>query len=293
MNLLLKHLARFLQFCLYFIFFVKISQLLLDSNCSDTAHYQPDYAQIKLTNILEKEKLTQEDYTILFYQTGLGKIGIDAILKEKDYSIIIEEIQSDFFRETPIICRETTPFTHEDTVDSSLLKSKITPVENGDILITLSPHAYGWKNGHAALVIDAKHDTTLECIMVGTNSSYQKLSTWSNYSNYAILRPKNCSSVLQKNVVSYAKESLHDIPYNLMVGITNKKESSPSIIGTHCSHLVWSAFYHFNIDLDSDGGKIVTPYDILHSNELEIVRIYGMMPMDFISSSACNLNASI
>ncbi len=293
MKSLIKYTVYFVQLCLYLICLIKIVQLILDYNCLDTAHYQPDYEQLDLSPILAKETLLSKDYTILFYQTGLGKLGIDSIWNTEDSSIIIEEIQSDFFKEIPITCRATTPFTHEDTIDSSLLESSFMPVENGDILITLSPHAYGWKNGHAALVIDAKKGITLECIMIGTNSSYQKLSTWSNYSNYAILRYKDISPSLQETIITYAKESLHNIPYNLTVGITNKKESTPSLIGTHCSHLVWSAFYHFHIDLDSDGGKIVTPYDILHSPELEIVRIYGMMPMDFISSSACNLNASI
>ena len=34
----------------------------------------------------------------------------------------------------------------------------------------------------------------------------------------------------------------------------------------------------------SDGGKIVTAYDLLHSDKLEVVQLYGMDPREFLKS---------
>jgi uncharacterized protein YycO len=44
---------------------------------------------------------------------------------------------------------------------------------------------------------------------------------------------------------------------------------------THCSDIVWKVFQSIGIDLDSDGGKIVTPHDISQSPYLYEVQSYG------------------
>lgn len=48
--------------------------------------------------------------------------------------------------------------------------------------------------------------------------------------------------------------------------------------GTQCAHLVWYAYRYFGYDLDSDGGFVVTPDDLYHSDLLELVQIYGIPP---------------
>ena len=56
-------------------------------------------------------------------------------------------------------------------------------------------------------------------------------------------------------------DNLNDIPYFFPAGILSPKYQPPgSVTGTHCSHLVWLAYFHFGYDLDSDSGMIVDVY---------------------------------
>ena len=48
-----------------------------------------------------------------------------------------------------------------------------------------------------------------------------------------------------------------------------------ALSGTHCAHVVWYAYQRIGIDLDSDGGIFVTPYDIQNSPYLEVIQSYG------------------
>ncbi len=43
---------------------------------------------------------------------------------------------------------------------------------------------------------------------------------------------------------------------------------------------MWYAYHKFGIDIDSNGGKIVTPYQILNSENLSVVQVFGMDPED-------------
>ncbi len=105
-----------------------------------------------------------------------------------------------------------------------------------------------------------------------------------------------------ENVAAYASQHLVDVPYQLLAGVfsrelyrarertgmsTGATISVPNTVsnvpqiatealsGTQCAHLVWYAYKQFGIDLDSDGGLFVTPYDIQNSPYLEIVQSYG------------------
>ncbi|MEE1303246.1 MAG: hypothetical protein UHD64_10725, partial [Bacteroidales bacterium] len=102
-------------------------------------------------------------------------------------------------------------------------------------------------------------------------------------------------------VVAFAKQNLIDIPYQLHAGIWSKLSnilglkhaeiqkgqvrdmcegklteiSEAALSGTHCAHVIWYAYQQVGIDLDSDGGIFVTPYDIQNSPYLEVIQSYG------------------
>lgn len=106
-----------------------------------------------------------------------------------------------------------------------------------------------------------------------------------------------------ENVAAYASQHLVGVPYQLLAGVfsrelyrasrertrlstgatisvpdtaSNVPEIATEVLsGTQCAHLVWYAYKQFGIDLDSDGGLFVTPYDIQNSPYLEIVQSYG------------------
>ena len=133
--------------------------------------------------------------------------------------------------------------------------------------------------------------------MPGTNSKISPISKWSTYPSFLVLRLKEeCrkETDITKQIADYAETQLVDVPYLLVAGILERSFSergstveaagqateqtaklSKALKGTQCAHLVWYAYKQFGIDLDSDGGVIVTPFDIQNSEYLDIIQTYG------------------
>ena len=66
-----------------------------------------------------------------------------------------------------------------------------------------------------------------------------------------------------------------DIEYSLLAGVFDGRDTNEPLKTTQCAHLVWYAYMKFGIDIDSNGGAKTTPRDILKSEELEVVQVYG------------------
>lgn len=166
-------------------------------------------------------------------------------------------------------------FTMEDRIPKEEAVP-LTDLQAGDIILTLSTHSLGWRHGHAGLILDG--DTVLECTTWGQKSTIVNLKHWSTYSNYAVLRIKDVTEELQQDVVSFARENLCGVPYHLSAGFIGEKapELEDAHFGLQCAYLVWYAWEHFGYDLDSDGGRLVTAYDILNSDLVEVVQSSGM-----------------
>lgn len=238
-----------------------------------TGYFVPDYPQITLTE--------NTDYETFFLQTGLGRSAVDKLLAAGDFSVILDA-QNAFFHPPKAMCSPLLGwFTREDRLmeDSGFPPVDLQP---GDILLTLSTHTAGWRHGHAGLVI--QDGTTLESIVLGTDSTLANSTRWRTYSNYAVLRLKNITPELQQQIIDYSLEHLLGVPYRLTSGLLFSKAPAPdsALFGTHCTYLVWYAWNQFGYDLDSDGGRLVTAYDLLHSDLLEVVQLYGMDPRIFL-----------
>lgn len=239
-----------------------------------TEPFVPDYPRIPLSET--------SDYDTLFLQTGLGRSAVDKLIDAGNFDAI-SNAQDAFFAPPDTDC---TPLLGWFTREDRLVGGSSTPpldLQPGDILLTLSTHSAGWRHGHAGLVIDS--ETTLESLVLGTDSTLTGVSHWSKYSNYAVLRPKDVTPELQQQVAQFALSSLHGVPYRLLSGFLGPKAPDPDApqFGLHCSYLVWYAWNHFGYDLDSDGGRLVSTCDLLHSDQLEIVQLYGMDPREFLS----------
>ena len=128
--------------------------------------------------------------------------------------------------------------------------------------------------------------TIIESAVLGADSQIVSVADWVDYSNYAVLRIKDVTPEQQQEVVDYCREHLAGVPYSLLSGIFGDKAPDPDseFFGLQCSYLAWYAWYQFGYDLDSDGGRIVTPFDLLHSDQVDIVQIYGMDPYPFVES---------
>lgn len=268
--------------------------------------FVPEYEKITLT--------ATTDYETIFLQTGLGEVAAKRFLQENDLQTL-QAAQEDFFKSRTVFCEsligwftkedklQLNPTTLEKGTDNAPERSVANGADNvaersvangasdypqfvdlqpGDVLVTLSTHSVGWRHGHAALVLD--ENTTVESVMWGMDSTYGRVENWLDYSNWAVLRVKEVKPELQQQVADYAEEELHGVSYHLSSGFIGEKapKTDAPYFGVHCAYLVWYAWNRFGYDLDSDGGRLVTASDLLHSKQLEVVQLYGMDPREFM-----------
>lgn len=250
------------------------------------AHISPNYLKSDISSVVTRDELTDMDYETLFYQTGLGKASIDELLdRYPDAAKRILLFQENFFKKIRILCEKNSIISREESVTDNegrlINGTLLAPLRNGDIIITKASHTYGWRQGHCGIVIDAANGKALESVVIGTNSMVQDIGKWTNYPNFIVLRLKNAPEALTDAIAQTAAEYLSGIPYRISAGIFfSKYADQKEVIGTQCSHLVWQAYRWHNIDLDSNGGIVVTPKDIANSPELEKIQVYGTDPVN-------------
>lgn len=234
--------------------------------------FVPEYERIALNENLE--------YETIFWQTGLGKGAVEKLFEKGEIRRILD-VQDKFFAKSQAVCKPVFGWVVRSDRISDHAAPEFVDLQQGDILVTLSTHSLGWRHGHAGLVIDK--ESVLECMTIGKDSGVVDVREWSGYSNFAVLRVKGITKEERQKVVDFAKKSLCGVPYHLLAGLIGEKapKTNASYFGLQCAYLVWYAYNHFGIDLDSDGGRLVSSYDLLHSKELEIVQIYGMDPRNF------------
>lgn len=249
--------------------------------------YVPSYSPVELNAILDKDTLEEEDYRLLFAQTGLGKPAIDDLLALGDAGKTqILDTQAAFFShpgEAPCSPLGITTREHRYLDDEGYIRYMVplAPLKNGDVIVTLSTHTAGWSHGHAGIVVDAEHGVTLESVVLGSLSSQMNVNHWRSYSTMAVLRPKADDETRQE-VVRLALDKLDNIPYSLVSGaFGNKFQPLDGPHSAHCGYLPWYAWMAAGVDLDSDGGRIAAPEDFLHSPNVEVVQIFGFDPTSF------------
>ncbi len=235
----------------------------------------PKYGYEDVSYTFEKENLTDNDYDKIFKMTGLSPKGYNDMLGEgRDNAI--KELNRLYFEKSEYE-REYIffPLTAEETMKRN--PTPLAPLKNGDILITFSTHTLDWRHGHAAIVTDENKGVILEHMSIGNTSTYGYATKWGRYPNFIVLR--HFDSELAKRASEYAKENLYGIDYNLFTGFFKKDKSDEiPVSSSHCSHIVWQAYKAQGVDIDANGGIIVTPKDISLSDELSVVQIFGINP---------------
>lgn len=235
-------------------------------------YFTPDYDKLDISTIIYKDNITDDEYDTLFKQTGLTKIGIDRLIS-KDKQDTILEIQNDYFSEhetrhtylSALTCNDeyTTPIAH-------------TTLEKGDILISDSTHATFWHCGHSEVVINGEEELTLSSTGYGDVSLVENCFAFFYRTTFAVVRV-NIDSETLDNVIDYGLNNLIGLKYQATRGFFNKKYPD-ELSSTQCGHLIWYMFKKFDIDLDSNGGPLAMPKDILNSEYIEIVQIFGFNP---------------
>lgn len=248
--------------------------------------FSPGYDRADLSPVLAQDRLTQADYDLIFRQTGLARPAVDSLLTRGEAGIRqILETQAAFFSGAEPSCRTLVGgrFTCEDRFldEEGYLRPvfPLAPLQDGDILVSFSTHTFGWRHGHAGLVTDAKNQRTLEATVMFCDSSVNFAWHWQTYSSFMLLRVKDADDATRRAVVDFALEHLNEVPYHLTSGIFGPKAPDPEQpLYVQCAYLPWYAWQAFGLDLDSDGGRIVTVLDLAQSPELEVVQVYGIDP---------------
>lgn len=271
------------------------------------AHIMPQAARIDIRPLLEQTDLTFNQLTTLSSQTGLHPDVVNKLLVQGRQKELLQ-IQQHYFAPIHMENLNTTPLTiSERLVDQAgnrAMGMPLVDLQDGDVLITKNSRFLGWRNGHAALVVDAEKGLVLEAIVLGTVTKLSSIEKWASYPSFQVLRLKeehalkdkdaeksnNGAESLPQKVAAYAAKNLTEVPYRLLAGVLERSFSRglvkvqaaepegtvhTTLKGTHCAHLVWYAYKQFGIDLDSDGGLIVTPSDIQNSDYLEVIQSYG------------------
>ena len=248
--------------------FLWVAFLISDANAAVS---MPTEEKIGIESLLRKRTLSEEDYALLYRQTGLTKIGIDRALARGEGGIVrILSVQACLFTEYEVEHDVFAPWMCTDYLADGKL-SVAGFLEDGDILITSSTHFSAFRMGHAGIVTDAERGEVLQATAYGQISRIGTVGDFTNRMNFMILRPK-ADAATRKAVANYARENLHGIPYHAFAGILTGKNTVAA--GTQCAHLVWYA-YATAAGIDLCDHALVLPYDLATSDKVEVVQVFG------------------
>lgn len=262
-----------------FLALLAAALLIADTAVDASARVLPSYAREDISALLEKESRTEEDYRTLYLQTGLGRSALDEMQGDAER---ILEFQDALYYEGELSHEEVAVTTKRDIFADASYRAPIVDLQNGDVLVTSTCHSFGWRNGHAALVVNARNRSTLESVSLGVPSVVNTYGDdWFRYgTNFMVLRLKDADESARDAIAQTALERLRNIPYSLTVGVLSPKDQGETPQETHCSHLVWQAYHYYGYDIDSDGGLICTAQDIARSDLFEVVQVFGFDPVE-------------
>lgn len=236
------------------------------------AHIPPSGQPADLVPLLQGAALPAGAGQTLFQQTGLGPAGLRAVWGQEGAQGLLA-FQRQLFAPTAWQCGYGTLLTRQDLLSDPV---RLVPLQDGDILVTPASHCLGWRNGHAALVVDAQKGLTLECGPQGPFTGFA--SAWGDRASFLVLRLAGASGEVRARIAHEAGDMLAGACYSPTVGLFSPKLPRGQITATQCAHLVWAAFACQGYDLDANGGWLVTPRDIALSPLLEVVQVYGLPP---------------
>ncbi len=252
--------------------------LIADAAVDASARVLPSYAREDIAQLLERESWSESDYETLYLQTGLGRAALDEM---KDDPERILTFQDALFYDGDLAHEEVAVTTKRDIFADTRYRAPMVDLQDGDVLITSTCHSFGWRNGHAALVVNGANGSLLESVSLGIPSTITAYgSDWFCYgTNFMVLRLKDAGEEARAEIAQTARERLYNVPYSLTVGFLSPKDQGETPQGTHCSHLVWQAYHYFGYDIDSDGGPLCTAQDISRSDLFEVVQVFGFDPV--------------
>ena len=164
--------------------------LIADAAVDASARVLPSYAREDIAQLLEQESWSESDYETLYLQTGLGRAALDEM---KDDPERILTFQDALFYDGDIAHEEVAVTTKRDIFADTRYRAPMVHLQDGDVLITSTCHSFGWRNGHAALVVNDANGSLLESVSLGIPSTITAYgSDWFCYgTNFMVLRLKD------------------------------------------------------------------------------------------------------
>ena len=264
-----------------------IACMIADACVERSARELPAYKKVDIAELADQEEdWTEAQLNTLYHQTGLGRTALLKMKRERVFandefiplSTRLQPFQDALFYDGKKEHEYVADISHRDLMKN--FYAPIAPVlEPGDIFVNSSTHTLGFRNGHAAIVLNEYGDA-VESLEFGVKSavSERKDQWFSESSNFMILRLKNADQASRAKIVQEAEANLQGVRYSLAVGIFSKKDQGTNMRHTHCAHLVWQAFKNAGYDIDYNGGAVVTPRDIARSPLFEVIQVYGFDP---------------
>lgn len=234
--------------------------------------WYPSYAKVDLLPVLQKSALSEEDYALVYAQTGLTKIAVDDLLDSRGIARILT-IQDFYMQKRKVKTERFNPFTYSESIDDF---APTAILQDGDIVVTSTTYVSGFRLGHAALVVNGQARTILEAFGPGDESGLHSVDTFTCLADFMVLRPK-LDEDLRTKVAAYARENMVGAKYRFSIGLLSKKFPK-KFEKTQCAHVPWYAYKKFGVDLDSNGGLVVTPPEIFRSKKIELVQVFGFHP---------------
>ncbi len=217
-----------------------------------------NYSCIKSENLMD-----------ICMKTGLSPYVVKGYIQTKGFDFL-EHMRSVYCK-TPDYEKQYIfyPFTIAER--NTTLKTPIASLKNGDILLTFNTHTLDWRHGHCAIVVDEVNGKIVEHTSIGNNSTVSDAYEWGRYPSFVVLRYPD--EAVAEKAAQYARNNLEGTKYSLFAGVFGVKNNTEK---SNCSHIIWLAYYYAGVDIDSNGGKIVTPGNILSCTSLKVVQLFGM-----------------
>ncbi|MBQ7387190.1 MAG: hypothetical protein IJW03_03390 [Clostridia bacterium] len=265
------------KICAAILIFIALTLLFLESGravvSKSTRTWVPDYEREDISYLLDGRELTDADYELIYRQSGLTRLGVDELIEGGRIEQILK-IQDDFFASDELEVANFGLFI--SSFDRAKGYYAYPELKNGDIICSFSTYLSYFEIGHCAIVIDAERGLLAEITGYGSTVDLVYASKVFTNSTHVVLRPK-CDESVRLAAAEYVSENMIGMDYDIFVGILNKKAPSDPR-RTHCAHFVWYAYNTLGIDLDSNGGGVVTPRDICMSEHLDIIAVRGVNP---------------
>ena len=174
---------------------------------ANEAFYQVNYPKENISEVLAKDSLTEDDYTLLFKQTGLSPYVSAKLIESENKDLLLK--MNELYLNTPEI---KTDFVAFPVTASERNLNQITPLadlKKGDILVTFNTHTLDWRHGHCGMVLNEEKGILLEHMSIGNPSCLTYAKNWGGYPSFVVLRYP------EESVSEKGSEQWYQIPWRV------------------------------------------------------------------------------